>query len=87
MDKAAVHAATQKAVDSAATAVGSLAALGVRLGCTSQAISQWKRFGKVPAKRVLGLEFLSGVSRHDLRPDIYGPAPRKRQGEKTREAA
>lgn len=37
---------------------------------TSQAISQWK---KVPVERVLVIERLSGISRHELRPDIYGP--------------
>lgn len=38
---------------------------------TPQAISQWK---KVPAERVLDVERATGVSRHELRPDIY-PAP------------
>jgi DNA-binding transcriptional regulator YdaS (Cro superfamily) len=41
-------------------------------GLTSQAVSQWK---KCPADRVLDVERLTGVSRHDLRPDIFGPAP------------
>lgn len=41
---------------------------------TSQAVSQWRR---VPAGRVLDVEAVTGVSRHDLRPDIFGPpAPR-----------
>lgn len=39
---------------------------------TSQAVSQWKR---VPPERVIAVEGLSGISRHDLRPDIFGPAP------------
>lgn len=39
---------------------------------TLQAISQWDR---VPAARVLDVEAVTGVSRHCLRPDIYGPAP------------
>jgi DNA-binding transcriptional regulator YdaS (Cro superfamily) len=29
---------------------------------------------RVPAERVLMIEALMGISRHDLRPDIYGPA-------------
>lgn len=41
---------------------------------TPQAISQWK---VVPADRVLKVEEITGVSRHDLRPDIFGPAPEK----------
>lgn len=35
---------------------------------TPQAISQWKR---VPAERVLDVERISGVPRHELRPDLY----------------
>ena len=37
-------------------------------GITPQAVSQWK---KVPVARVLDVERVTGVSRHDLRPDIY----------------
>lgn len=39
---------------------------------TPQAISQWK---KVPADRVLDVERVTGISRHELRPDIFGPPP------------
>lgn len=38
---------------------------------TSQAISQWK---KVPAGRALQVEAVTGISRHELRPDIFGEA-------------
>lgn len=38
----------------------------------SQAVSQWQR---VPAERVLDVERLTGISRHDLRPDVFGPTP------------
>ena len=38
---------------------------------TAQAVSQWKR---VPAQRALEVELVTGVARHELRPDIY-PAP------------
>lgn len=41
---------------------------------SSQAISKWDR---VPAERVLEVERLTGVSRYELRPDVYGPAPAK----------
>ncbi len=41
-------------------------------GITPQAVTQWK---KVPPTRVLDVERITGVSRHDLRPDLYGPAP------------
>ena len=35
---------------------------------TSQAISQWNR---VPAERALDIERVTGVSRQDLRPDLW----------------
>ena len=38
-------------------------------GISSQAVSQWQR---VPVERVLDVERLTGISRHKLRPDIYG---------------
>ena len=59
---------SREAIERAAAAVGGPAALGRLIGVTSQAISQWK---KVPAERVLAVEVASGVSRHELRPDLY----------------
>lgn len=41
---------------------------------TPQAISQWKR---VPPERVIEVERATGISRHVLRPDIFGPEPKK----------
>ena len=69
---------TRKAVDEAIRASGSLKKVAERLGITSQAISQWD---KIPPRHVLSIEALSGVSRHDLRPDIYGPAPKHSRSE------
>ena len=37
---------------------------------TSQAVSQWRR---VPAERVIEVERVTGVSRSELRPDLYPP--------------
>ena len=45
--------------------------LARKLGITHGAIYQWD---KVPAGRVLDVERLTGIPRHELRPDIY-PAP------------
>lgn len=50
--------------------VGGPAALGRAIGTTRQAISQWTR---VPHNHVLTIERMSGVPRHELRPDIYPP--------------
>ncbi|WP_093820201.1 transcriptional regulator [Stenotrophomonas indicatrix] len=56
-------------------ALGGPAHIGRVCGVSSQAVSQWKR---VPAEYVLAIEEATGVSRHDLRPDVFGPAPKKR---------
>ncbi|WP_247973114.1 transcriptional regulator [Bradyrhizobium sp. 195] len=46
--------------------------LAAAIGITVQALSQW---GRVPAKRVLSVEALTGVSRYELRPDLHGSGP------------
>jgi DNA-binding transcriptional regulator YdaS (Cro superfamily) len=46
-----------------------ITALAQQLGLTAQAVSQWS---DVPPDRCLEVERVTGVSRHELRPDIYG---------------
>lgn len=60
----------------AADAVGGQSALARLLSTdgrtlTPQAVGYWCRSGVMPAERVLRVEELTGISRHDLRPDIY----------------
>jgi len=47
---------------------GGQAALAKAIGVTAQAVSQWD---EVPPLRVLQVERASGVSRYELRPDLY----------------
>jgi DNA-binding transcriptional regulator YdaS (Cro superfamily) len=38
-------------------------------------VLNWRKRGKIPAERVLAVEAATGISRHELRPDIFGPTP------------
>lgn len=49
-----------------------MADLARMIDLSVQAVSQWD---EVPAERCLAVERATGVSRHVLRPDIYGDAP------------
>lgn len=63
------------AIREAAKAVGGVVALGAALGLSRGAVSQWD---KVPPEHVLAIEALTGVSRHVLRPDVFGDRPQER---------
>ncbi|UUX38862.1 helix-turn-helix domain-containing protein [Burkholderia contaminans] len=39
--------------------------------CTPQAVQKMCSTGHVPAERVLAIEAATGISRHELRPDLY----------------
>ncbi|MFC6790617.1 transcriptional regulator [Methylobacterium komagatae] len=66
MSEAALKIAIEKA--------GGHAKLGRALGISGAAISQWTQ---CPPLRVLAVEELTGVPRHELRPDLYPPVPAK----------
>lgn len=59
-------------IEKAAVAAGGFPALADRLGITRQALYQWQR---IPAERVIDIERISGVPRHELRPDLYPAVP------------
>lgn len=61
-----------KIVAQAAEKAGGVVALARELGIKHTAMYSWRQ---VPAGRVLDIERITGISRHDLRPDIFGPAP------------
>ena len=53
-------------------AMGSQAALASLCGVTQPAVWKWVKNGKaLPAEYVLKVEASTGISRHDLRPDLY----------------
>lgn len=59
-------------VAQAAEKAGGVVALARELGIKHTAMYSWNR---VPAERVLDIERITGISRHHLRPDIFGPCP------------
>ena len=61
----------EKAIE-ALKPLGGGAELARRVNLTRQAIYQWDR---IPAELVLTVEKISGVPRHELRPDLYPPEP------------
>ena len=60
------------ALDLAVTRAGSQSALARVCGVSQPAVWRWLSEAKqLPAEHVLDVEKATGVSRHDLRPDIY----------------
>lgn len=57
--------------------LGSQQALADALAIRSPSISGWRQAGRVPAERCAAIEQLTNgaVTRHDLRPDVFGPLP------------
>jgi TorA maturation chaperone TorD len=55
-------------LDRAIDAAGGVAQLARKIGISQPSVSNWSR---VPAQRVIAVEAVSGVSRSDLRPDLY----------------
>ena len=52
------------------TAVGGTAELARKLNISRSAVHQWT---KIPVERVLQIETITGIPRHEQRPDIYPP--------------
>lgn len=61
-----------KALDKAVKVAGSQSALGRIIGVTQRAVWRWVSEAKpLPPQHVLAIEAATGISKHDLRPDIY----------------
>jgi len=61
------YEALQQAVETA----GSQSALARVCGVGQPAVWKWLQVKRLPAEYVLSIETALGISRHDLRPDIY----------------
>lgn len=60
-----------QALKSAVEKAGGQTALASAIGKTQGHVSKWLERGHIPAEVVLPIERVTGVSRHDLRPDLY----------------
>lgn len=62
-----------KALDKAIHNAGSATKLAEMLGISSMAISHWKRryTGVIPSIHILPIYHSTGVTPHELRPDLY----------------
>ena len=64
--------APNHALKAAIDALGSQVALSALIGVGQPAISKWLAKGsQLPPEYVLTVERATGISKHDLRPDIY----------------
>lgn len=50
------------------------ATLAREVGVDKSQVTRWAQ-KKVPAERVLDIERITGISRHELRPDVFGTKP------------
>ncbi|POZ15043.1 helix-turn-helix domain-containing protein [Enterobacter sp. RHB15-C17] len=57
-------------IENAILRSGSASALGALIGVSKMAVSLWRRNG-IPAERVLPIFTATGVTPHELRPDLY----------------
>ena len=50
-----------------------LTQIAQQLGVDKSRVVRWRQSGRIPAHRVLDMERVTGIPRHELRPDIYPP--------------
>lgn len=61
----------------AAQRAGGVTALAKSLGLSRAAIYRWRK--RIPAERLVDIEAATGITRKELRPDLYGAPKRKRR--------
>lgn len=65
------------ALDRAIEAAGGPTKLAASIGLKPNVVGNWKLRGLAPPERCIAIEAATGgsVSRYELRPDVFGPAP------------
>lgn len=59
------------AIDKAIQIAGGQVKLADAVGCRQATVSYWAKVGRVGHNFTLKVEAATGVSRHELRPDLY----------------
>lgn len=67
---------SKKALQKAIDAAGGQTALAKAIKKTQGHVSKWLERAYIPAEAVLPIERATGVSRHELRPDLYPTSER-----------
>lgn len=68
---------TSSSVDRVIAALGGLTKAASALGIDNPSVvANWRTRGRVPAERAIDIEMATGISRHELRPDIFGEPER-----------
>lgn len=62
---------TDNALQRAISIAGTQARLGELVGKSQGHVSKWLQRGRVPPNMAIPIEIATGVSRSDLRPDLY----------------
>lgn len=77
----ALRIMNNEALKRAIEAAGGQTSLAKLIGTTQSHVWYWLEKSKrgVPSEHVLDIERATKISRHDLRPDIFGPAPVQEQ--------
>ena len=69
-------------VDRIISKFGGVTKAAVSLGIDNPSVvANWRARGQVPHKRAVDIERLTGISRHELRPDVFGEAPAREAAE------
>lgn len=72
---------SKSAIQRAVECAGSQSLLAAQVGVTQGRVWQWCNGDRVPAERCADIERATAgqVTRYDLRPDVFGPAPQGKE--------
>lgn len=63
------------ALNKAIEAAGGVGKLASSIKVAQNVVSNWRLRGQVPSDRCIAIEQATGVTRYELRPDVFGTKP------------